>query len=279
MILRPDVRTPVLKAWGVFAAALVVTGGIIAWLADTGDLPEQQTSAESKGKSISGPIDLAQRITEARAANTHLASTIETLKKGVGFTVVSPYVVPPGERQPGQYFNEKLLAVQDHLRTMARERSVTYQERLGFELTAAVPKDEDAPYLLTMLQLTEKLGTIVLKTPTPVLKFTIRQPEKSAIVTGPADRPPLLKEYPLTLEVRAGLKDILWILHQLAQTDGPAGYPLTVRRFKITSANANPKDEIQQLDAEIEVAGLQFLSETERTSTPVRPSNRGLGGR
>ena len=279
MILKPDIRTPVLKAWGVFAATLVVTGGLLAWLLNPGDLPERMATAERAGKSVSGPVDLAQHIAEARAANAHLATTIETLKKGVGFTVVPPYLVPAGERQPGQYFNDQLLAVQDRLRALAQERSVTYQRGLGFDIKAAVPKNEDAPYLLTMLQLTEKLGTIILKTPTPILKFAIKQPEKAAVVTGPANRPPLLKEYPLTLEVRAGLTDILWILHRLAHTEDLGGYPLTVRSFTLTSANADPKDEIQQLDAVIEVAGLQFLSDTERTTTPARPPTRGLGGR
>ncbi len=278
MILSPDLRGPIRKSWGVFAGTLVICGAAVAWLADPGELPAQAGAAADKGRAASGPVDLAQRIIEARAANEHLGRTIETLKNGTGFTSVAPFVVPAGHPQPGQYFNEQLIKVQDELRPMARERSLQkYPERLGFELTEKVPDDKDAPYLLTMLQLTKKLGLIVLKTPRPVERFLITQPERSAIVTGPSDRPPLLREYPLRLEVRASLTDILWIVHQLALVED-GGYPLVVRGLSVKSSNINPKDDIQQLEAVIEVAGVQFLTEAERTAAPARTPVRGLGG-
>ena len=279
MNLRPDLSRPLLTAWATFGAILLVCSGVLWWLADDGDLLTQVTSGEQEVRKLSGPVDLAKRITAQEQANQTLVATIERLKADTGLSVTAPFLVPANHPQPGQYFNEQLAAVQDFCRPKAQARSIAYQERLGFENTAKVPRDEVAPYLLTMLQLTRKAADIVLSTPTPVQSFRISQPFKQAVLTGPAGRPPLLKELPLRLDVRGSLTDLLWILHHLAQREEQGDYPLIVRSWRIDSKNINPDDGIQQLDAVFEVAAMQFLTRDEREAaakTGPRKSTNGL---
>ncbi len=279
MNLRPDLRKPLLTAWLTLGGVALLCAGVLYWLADAGEVPQQLKTAEAEQSKLKGTVDLLQRISQQKQANETLRSTINQLKTATGFTPVAPFIVPPNTPQPGQYFNEQLAAVQDFCRPKAFSKSIVYQERLGFENTAKVPKDEDAPHLLAMLQLTRKAADIILSTPTPVQKFQITQPSKVAIITGPAGRPALLREYPLRLEVRASLSDLLWILYTLARSDSAGDYPLVVRGWRIESKNLNPNDEIQQLDAVFEVAAMRFLTDNERATAKAQPASaagRGL---
>lgn len=280
MNLRPDFRKPLVTAWLTLGGILLLCLGVLYWLADAGELPQHLEAAEAEQRKLKGAVDLQTRIAQQKQANETLRKTIDQLKAGTGFTPVAPFVVPPSTPQPGQYFNEQLAAVQDFCRPKAFNRSIQYPERLGFENTAKVPRDEDAPYLLAMLQLTRKAADIILSTPNPVQKFTITQPSRVSELTGPAGRPPLLREYPLRLEVRGSLTDLLWILHTLAKSEGAGDYPLIVRGWRIDSKNINPNDEIQQLDAVFDVAAMRFLSDEERAAIGKNPapvtSGRGL---
>ena len=279
MNLRPDLRKPLLHAWLTLGGMTAVCLGCVYWLSDAGEVPQQIETAAAEQLKLKGTVDLQRRITQQKDANENLHKTVVQLKAATGFVPISPFIVPPNTPQPGQYFNEQLAAVQDFCRPKAFSKSIVYQERLGFENTAKVPRDEDAPYLLAMLQLTRKAADIILSTPTPVEKFQITQPSRTSILTGPTGRPPLLREYPLRLEVRASLTDLLWILHTLAKSDSAGDYPLVVRGWRIDSKNINPKDEIQQLDAVFEVAAMRFLTDEERATigkNPTPTTGRGL---
>lgn len=273
MNLRPDFSRPLATAWGALAGVLVLCAAALWWLSDAGDQPQQLVAAEEEMRKLAGAVDLERRIAEQKTANETLTQTIERLKAETGMTVAAPFLVPVGTAQPGQYFNEQLAVVQDFCRPKAQGRSIAYQERLGFENTAKVPKDEDAPHLLTMLQLTRKAADIILSTKNPVESFRITQPVKRAVTTGPAGRPALLREYPLRLEVRGALSDLLWILHRLALKDGAGDYPLIVRSFRIDSKNLNPNEGIKQLDAVFDVAAMQFLTLEERADA-AKPGAR-----
>ncbi len=48
------------------------------------------------------------------------------------------------------------------LRQKAQPQSVQYDENVGFPDETVVPPDSEAPYLMTMLQLTERVVNIVL---------------------------------------------------------------------------------------------------------------------
>jgi hypothetical protein len=186
-------------------------------------------------------------------------------------------VVPEQHAQPGQYFKDTYVEVRDGLRNLARAKNVEPDEVLGFP--DASRKVEyaagEVPLLLAMLQLTEKALSIMLQAPDPVERYLITH--TAPIETGPADRPPLLREYPLRLEVTGSLKTILTILHRLGQIDGDDDYPLIVRGLTISSENTKARDDVQQLRAVIEIAGMQFLSDAERGETPAAAA-AGSGG-
>ena len=85
----------------------------------------------------------------------------------------------------------------------------------------------------------------------------------------------------MKLNVRGSLKDILWILHRLSQVEAPAAdgkrdYPVILRGLLIESENIKARDNVQQLTAEFELAGMRFLSEEERARDPLA---KAAGGR
>jgi hypothetical protein len=272
-----------LFAWSGLVVATALAAGFVWLLKDQGEAVAAAARAAEAQREVQGPVRLDERLAEQRKANAELTDSIDRLRNATGFTVGADFLVPPNHQQPGQFFNERLLAVQDRLRGKARDRSIVYQERLGFERVVAVPKAEDAPYLLTMLMLTEKAASALIETPgdlRPVERFAITQPTKEPQLTGPAGRPPLLREYPLAISVRATLPTLLWILHRLAQDEGDNDYPLIVRKLEISSPNQESKDAVKALDAVIEVAGMRFLDLAERATgpTPTAKAKSGLGG-
>jgi hypothetical protein len=125
---------------------------------------------------------------------------------------------------------------------------------------------------MSMLQLTEKVVAIAFGTPTPLENLKVSHLD--AVNTGPESRPVLVREYPLKLEVRGGLKDILWVLHRISQVTPTADgktkdYPLILRGFSIKSDNAKAKDSVQQLDAVFDLAAMHFITEEERANDPL----------
>ncbi len=257
--------------WAVLGGIALLCAGALWWFSDDGGLGEARAKAEEERRALDGPVVLEKRIREQEEANRHLRDTIEALKAGCGFSLAAEYRVPAGHPQPGQYFNERMLAVQDRLRAKASERRVQYQERLGFERTARVPTAAETPYLLAMLQVTDKAGGVILDIPEsakipPVERFAITQPERTAVETGAAGRPPLLREYVLRIELRAQLRTILWVLHRLAHVENDSDYPLILRNLRIDGRNFQETAEVQSLDAVIEVAAMQFLTPEERTA-------------
>lgn len=284
MNITPLLQRERVLAWSGILVAAILAGGVCWWVADDGSAAAAATAASQEMDKVKGPVLLSDRLREQKQANQELADSIDALRQGNGFTIGRDFLVPEKNEQPGQYFNERLLIVQDSLRAKAKDRNIVYQERLGFERVVKVPPAEEAEHLLIMLQLTERAASAVIDTPAsikPVDSFAISQPTKGPELTGAAGRPPLLREYPLKITLRAKLPTLLWILHRLAQVDGPGGYPLIVRKLDISSKNLDPKDEVHSLDAVLEVAGMRFLEADERATAgkpAAKARSAGLGG-
>ena len=269
MSLRPDLRKPMRSAWLALAGTTVVLALVVLFLADRGDLPKTLAKAERDHLQRGGGQTLSERISQSKAINDRLATTIEGLKRDTGFTVHSPFLVPVDDRQPGQYFKGQLFKVMDSVREVAARRSIAFDERdrLGFGVKKEVPDDREAQDLLTMLQLVDKCARVVLGTPTPIEKFDIDLPtDRKPVLTGPSERPPLLREYPFTLKVSASLPNLLAVLHALATVNGEDDFPLIVRSLSISSRNLRETSSVYILDAVIDLAGMQFLSVDERAT-------------
>jgi hypothetical protein len=265
--MRPVVHKETMTGWGVLGGTLLVCLLGLWLLSDGGELAGQVAAAQA-GLPAGGKEELRARVASQDEANRKLHETIEVLKKSASFSIEPRFQIPKDDKQPGYLFKRTFVEVRQGLRQKAEARKIVYDENIGFGADPEVPKDELAPYLMTMLQLTEKVVGIALDTPSPLESLTISHGRE--IETGPESRPALLREFPLKLSVRGSLKDILWILHRLSQVEpGGRDYPVILRGMLIESENAKPRDDVQQLTAEFELAGMRFLSEEERARDPL----------
>jgi hypothetical protein len=285
----PDVKKEEQTGWLVLAGAAVVVLIALWFISDGGDLAERAEKSQA-GLAVGGREDMATHVDRQVEANHTLRATIEQLKGETDFLLAQEFVIKADERQPGYFFKRKFVEVRERLRDKAEAKKIVYDQNIGFGADPAVPDDSQAPYLMTMLQVTEKIVGIAFDTPIPLETLTVSH--GAAIDTGPESRPALLREYPLKLEVRGGLKDILWILHRISEVTPDASgkrtdYPLILRGFSIKSENATPKDDISQLDAVFDLAAMRFFSEEERAKDPLavqpitsgsRSSGGGSGG-
>lgn len=258
---------------GVLAllAATIAAGAMFWWsMRDGSATAVRLQAAQEAARRIAGREPLSGRVERQQTANTELRANIATLKQQAGFTVAPRFQVPPDHKEPGKYFLNQFVTVRQALREKALARRIDSDERLGFPPDDKVPSDAEAPQLLAMLQLTEKALTVVLDAPDPVEWFDITHAKPYE--TGPANRPPLLLEYPLTLKVRGSLKTVLWILHRFGQReDKPGEYPLILRGLTIRSENTRAKDDIQQLEATYELAGMSFIDDLKREAAAGAP--------
>lgn len=278
--MRPVVRKEVMTGWAVLGGTLLVSLLGLWLVTDGGELAEQVSAART-ALPPGGKEELRIRVERQREANQNLHLTIEKLKKDASFEIETRFQIPKDDKQPGYLFKKRFVEVRQGLRQKAEAGRIVYDENIGFGADPEVPKDELAPYLMTMLQLTEKVVGIALDTPSPLESLTITHGKE--IETGPESRPALLREFPLQLNVRGSLKDILWILHRLSQVEpGGHDYPVILRGLLIESENIKARDNVQQLTAEFELAGMRFLTEEERARDPLARSTGGrvvTGGR
>jgi len=280
--MQIDLKREAMQGWLVLGAVAVVATVLmyVAW--DGGELAGQVAAEKAKLGTTGTPIsDLVRRQQEANAS---LAQTIQSLKDQVGFSIEKGFKIEDRDeemyrRQPGYYFVDRRLAVFEALDLRAREKGITdYDKYIGFGAAIKRPPSDTPPDnayaadLLKMLQLTEKVVRVCLETPTPLQRLIV-QPRpvtaKPELVTPPG-RPPLLREYSLTVDIRGSLKDVLWILHRLSPGRDAAAddYSLVLKSLKLTSLNITPIQDIPQLDLVLTVAGMEFLANDERDKAP-----------
>ena len=276
--MQIDLRREALRGWLALAAAALVAVVLmyIAW--DGGEVAAQVASERAKLSATGTPI--SSLIRRQQEANASLAQTIQQLKGQVGFSIEKGFKVEDRDeeayrRQPGKYFADRRLAMFEALDIRAREKGIAdYDKYIGFGTAIKRPPPGDPPDnayaadLLKMLQLTEKVVRVCLETPTPLQRLIVqpRQVATKPDLVTPPGRPPLLREYNLTVDIRGSLKDVLWILHRLSPGRDAAAedYPLVLKSLKLTSLNITPIQAIPQLDLMLTVAGMEFLTSEER---------------
>ncbi|MBA3707843.1 MAG: hypothetical protein H0W83_03360 [Planctomycetes bacterium] len=269
--MRPDVKKETRAGWLVLAAAVLVSALIVWWFSQDDGSGNQLSVARAQHESMKGPELFTTVLDKQRSANDELRKTIEDLKGELNIQpdpiYTLPAVLPNGEHK-SEFFTRQRYFTRDALRHLAESRSIPFNEDLGFSAGDETPPDKEAPFLLTMLQLTEKAARIAFSTPgAPITKFEISHGVET--LTGPAGRPPLVREFPLKMEVTGTLQDVLWILHAFSQIktsepDKPKDFPLILQHLRIKGSNEKPKDQIQLVEATFDIAGMRYLSEEER---------------
>jgi hypothetical protein len=276
--MRPDLQRDIWTGWGVCAGATILTGLAIYFFSDDGGLEGQLKTKHATYATLGGPVLFADVIQQQKAANQVLRRTIDDRKNDTGFVVarrfrVEPSDIPAGSGfTPGGIFQKRFGEVRQEIKDLAYNRHVGFEPNLGFGSDGTVPADKDVPYLLTMLQLTQKACRIALdKDVKPLTFFSITHGK--AQLTGPDGRPNLIQEYPITLTVTGDLVDVLHILWQFSQVaphiasdPEPQDYPLVLQGLDITSNNAKPADQIQDVTAVFKIAGMRYLSDSERAN-------------
>lgn len=271
--MSPDLSSASRGGLAALCAALLAAGGMAWWSwSDQPEVDQRLETARGAAAKIKGAESLRERVERQRAANAELRANIAELKAQAGFTTAERFKVPPTENEKGKFFLNRFVDVRQTLREKAVARRIDSDERLGFPPDNRVPPDSEAQQLLDMLQLTEKALTVVLAAPDPVEWFDITHGKPYD--TGPVSRPALLSEYPLTLKLRGSLKTVLWILHSFG-TRSEQDYPLILRGLTITSANSRVRDDVQQLEAVFELAGMAFIGEAGRPATSTPQQNAG----
>lgn len=278
--MMPDVKKEAQTGWLVLGGVTAVVLIALWIISDGGTLAEQADQAQTKHHD-GGSESMLAHVERQIEANQAMRSTIEDLKRDSSFVLAKEFMIPADDRQPGYLFKRRFIEVRERLRNKAEAKKIDYDQNIGFGADPVVPDDREAPYLMSMLQLTEKVVAIAFDTPIPLEKLTVMH--FPAVDTGPESRPVLVREYPLRLEVRGGLKDILSVLHRISQVTPTAegktrDYPLILRGFKIKSDNAKAKDSIQQLDAVFELAAMHFITEEERAKDPLAYQPVSSGG-
>jgi hypothetical protein len=296
-----DLKKETQIAWTVLGAIVVIGGIVLLLLSGNGELSDEVEKAKAEYAKNFGSVLMSEKIRQQTEANNELQLTIMDLKKSEAFVQGADYVIPPNDpsmqAQHGIWLVKHAHDVASVLEFKAEKLGIgDYDRWLGFgegsknqfpDKVGEGPRgNEIADFRLIMFELSEKIAWLAMSTETPLQKLKITH--KDAFVeTGAEDRPPLLREYPLKLEVCGTHKDVLWILHELTvKIDDPnlkyaRPYPLIIRGLLITSLDGKteeqlpPHDDIVPVNATFEVAAMKFLSEEERgEATPVRASTR-----
>lgn len=269
--MSPDLSSASRGGLAALGAAILAAAGLAYWAwSDMPEVDARLETARAAAAKIGSKEPLRARVERQLAANGELRANIAQLKAEAGFRRDVRFTVPERENEKGKFFLNRFVEVRQDLREQAVRRRIDSDERLGFPPDDRVPPDADAQQLLDMLQLTEKALRVVLQAPDPVEWFDIAHGKPYE--TGPVARPPLLAEYPLTLKVRGSLTTVLWILHQFG-TRSEQDYPLILRGLTIRSDNSKAKDDVQQLEAVFELAGMSFLADATRDG-PAGPAQR-----
>jgi hypothetical protein len=258
------------------ALALLVAIGMPVWASwDSTDSAARLEAAKKEvaAAKVAGSQPLQARVAQQRAANAAVLANIVELKTQTGFRTAPRYQIPSGSAEPGKFFSDLHSIVAGELQKKCVSKGIQFQEGIGFtkEVLKREENAEVAQELLNVLQLTEKaLNTAISDhkdAPDPIESFKISH--------GKTDESglPLLREYPIKLEVRCSLKRILWILHSVG-TRVESEPPLILRGLSITSNNTKPKDDIQILDATFDLAAMAFPKTDSTGPALARPGSR-----
>ncbi len=307
--MRPDTTQDMKVGW--ISIAVVAAICLLAYfiVSDGGKSAKAVESALRTYEKHKGEeqYPLMKEIRRQSEANEELARNIESLKNAVGIKPVRPFALPSNfTKQKGLYFRLVFDIAVEYLNDKARFKRVQeYSTSLGFEFRdGQIIEEDQAKEELIRLQLIVRAMLLALSTPDRLQEISIVQ--RKIVVTGPESRPPLLREYPFVLKVRGSLKDILWLMHQYSADTVPMDtvddwnklvthvqsnmkraiepttskdhFPLILRGLKINSENSEPLDNVQQLEAEFELAGMEFLSDAERQAVKPSAGRRSRGG-
>ena len=293
--MAPEVHKERMIGYIALGVAALLSLIFWAWLGSDGKFARQAANEAKRyeANQRESQIPFAELLAQQRDANDRLDVLVEALKTETELKRLHPFIVPEDYREGAGFYLKRTydLVRENLLQASINRRTPDYEQNLGFDLEGATLPDEQAREQLVFLQLTARAMQLALGAEDGFESISVRH--GSAVVTGPKGRPPLLFEYPITLELTGSLKDILQLLHQLGsdqvtdkgwkswveflvdiqrqngtpkpiQPTDAEHFPLIVYGLTINSQNTSPVGDINQLNVSISLAGMEFIPEAQR---------------
>jgi hypothetical protein len=222
--MQPDIKREQRNGWLVLGAIAALSVISLGWYSYDDPLAAKLESAKADYAKLHGPEPMSIHIKRQRQANQTLNQTIEELKHDSEAPAAEYFTITEKDLKSGEHeksiFNARYSAVRDECDEQARNfglRNWEQHSNLGFSEKEQLPSDEDAPYMLTMLQLTRRAARICFSSPPgdepdPIKSLDFIHEPMQRRPTGPAGRPAMLTEFPLTVSFSATLPQTMWIL-------------------------------------------------------------------
>ena len=298
--MKPNLSRERRTSWLLLMAAGLVGSIAVAIAYDWGEAAEQLERARVHHQQIAGPADLADLIAQQQAVNRAVAERIAQRQDEVGIHPLVPFVIPRAGIDAPEYFQILYYTIREDLKNLAMNRGAVkhFDERLGFAFAQGRPPINDPiEQWLTMLQLVSKASYLAGQSRWREIESVEIMPIRAAdgVERGAPGRPAMLVEFPFQMRIRGTLRDILWLLHELSADHSleptPAAValrdwrrnligklrdragiaiadddldqmigPIAVLGLSIEGGNLSPIDNLQQLEATFELAGMRFIA-------------------
>lgn len=242
---------------------------------------EEEPLLKGLERNRTGRITVEKALADYQSYEKQMLETLQTLKKQLEFPFPA-WTVPNPDANPGEYFRRLHAKMRDDLRAVCMKEDVAlFDSNLGFEPEGAIRKEkalEDLRKLAIVEKLVNllagaKVAVIVNVRPLdPVLTGAhkvIPNPEYRPGLKAPKtlrrDYPAFIKEYPVSIELAAGVDPLMEFLNNIRQEK----QFLLVRDISVSSELKTGPKELKEhfkdgmLHVTISAAGMAFLSKEE----------------
>jgi hypothetical protein len=272
------------KGLGVALLALLAAKFLVVnWQARaTGqDVARYKKLSDTLKSQRKGVYDVADAVTALKRSSEGLDAEVKGLMKRVEIPFHPWTKIPPAyEASPGAYFMlkhaeqraELYLVCQVGSEGRATELS---DPTLGFGDILGKPlNNKQAQENLNRLSIVVRLVKLLAQSGVvEIVKISPGEPVK----TGPADYAPIMREYPVNIQVKTRIDPLMKFLHSVRK---PGEFFLVVRGLDVRGSSPygrknRPagKDE-NELTVSITAAGMRFFTEEERKAAPKPKGKR-----
>jgi len=257
--------------------ALIAMYTVVSWQTtakerDTGRYEELSETLKAQRK---GVYDIDDAVTALRRSSEGLDAEVKSLMKRVEIPFHPWTKIPPAyEASPGSYFMLKHAEQRDELyiacQVGSQGKAVEITDRtLGFHGILDKPlNNKEAEENLNRLSIVVRLVKLLAQSGVAeIVKISPGEPVK----TGPAGHAPIMREYPVRIQVRTRIDPLMKFLHSVRKTNE---FFLVVRGLDVKGfdpyggKNRPTGIDENELMVLITAAGMRFFTEEERKAAP-----------
>ncbi len=266
------------KGLVVALLALIAMYTVVSW--QTSAKERDTTRYEGLSKTLKaqrkGVYDIDDAITALRRSSEGLDAEVKSLMKRVEIPFHPWTTIPPAyEASPGSYFRLKHAEQRDELNIACQvgspqgEAVKLTDQTLGFRDILDKPlNNKQAQENLNRLSIVVRLVKLLAASGVAeIVKISPDEPVK----TGPAGHAPIMREYPVKIQVRTRIDPLMKFLHSVRKTDE---FFLVVRGLDVRGFDPYGRNkrtaviDENELMISITAAGMRFFTEEERKAAP-----------